>query len=280
MPTKLKLVATPLGHVGDISRRAIEEITQADAIFAEDTRHSRKLFAALSLTLKPNCRLISCDAHKEKQRIDMVIEKLCADENVLYISDAGCPAISDPGSILVAGIIKHGLEVEVIPGPSAHSAALMGAGLDTTRFAFLGFLPQKKSQRQKIVQGAASAGLALVIYESSLRMRALLDDLVWILGERRVVVAREISKFYETFHRGTLGHELTPPFVEKGECVVVIEAQAIKKITGSIDDQRDELTNFISQKLAEGCSRKEIASMAAEIFTVKKQSVYQFMNEL
>ena len=224
MSSSLKLLATPVGNVNDISLRAIDAIKTADAIFAEDTRHSLKLINALGLGLKPFCRLISCDAHRETRRIDLIVEKLRAKENVLLLSDAGSPCISDPGSLLVQGVVNAGFGVEVIPGPSAHVAALMGAGVDTTRFAFLGFLPQKTVQRKRLICGSAGLGLALVIYESPLRVSKLLDELHVLLGEQRVVVARELTKAFETFHRGVLGHDLMPLFVDKGECVVIVEA--------------------------------------------------------
>lgn len=276
MASLLKLVATPLGNVNDISLRAIDAIKSADAIFAEDTRHSFKLIQALGITLKKNCRWISCDAHKEVKRIEVVVEKLNANENVLFLSDAGCPAISDPGSLLVQGVIQAGLSVEIIPGPSAHLAALMGAGVDTTRFAFLGFLPRKISHRKALIVAAANAGLALVCYESPLRLTKLLAELHEYLGERRVVVGRELTKVFETFHRGHLGAMLTPSFIEKGECVVVVEAG---KLTAQIPikDHQNELLDFIIEENADGKSAKDIARSAALSFGLKKKAAYDLV---
>ncbi|HXW52591.1 MAG TPA: 16S rRNA (cytidine(1402)-2'-O)-methyltransferase [Myxococcota bacterium] len=274
MATRLKILATPIGNIRDISLRAMDEIKRADVIFAEDTRHSLKLIQALNIELKPDCRLVSCDAHKERDRIDVVIARLLANDQVLLISDAGCPTISDPGSLLVQGVLQKGLAVEVIPGPSAHSTALMGAGIDTTRFAFLGFLPQKKTARKKLIESAASAGLALVIYESPLRVLELLDELFLLLGARRVVVARELTKLHETFHRGVLGSPLDPPVVEKGECVVVIEAGDKTK---EKSEQAQDIGEFIETQLAQGESAKDVAKLVAAMFNMKKKTAYDLV---
>lgn len=278
MTRKLKLVATPLGNVNDISLRAIQVIRCADTIFAEDTRHSLKLFNALDIALKPGCRLISCDAHKEVRRTQIIVEKLHAGDEVVFLSDAGSPTISDPGSLLAQGVIDAGFEVEIIPGPSAHVAALMGAGVDTTRFAFLGFLPHKASQRKALIMGAAQVGLAVVIYESPLRVLKLLDELHALLGARRVVVGRELTKAFETFHRGHLGAPLVPAFIEKGECVVIVEAQ--KPQAASFDDQQDELKAMITRLHGDKKSAKDIAKEVSLVLGLKKSDVYDLVMQL
>jgi 16S rRNA (cytidine1402-2'-O)-methyltransferase len=281
MSGSLKVVSTPIGNVRDISLRAIDEIERADIIFAEDTRHSKKLIQSLSIKIKPDCKFISCDAHKEKHRIAMAIEFLKASKNILFISDAGCPTISDPGSFLVQGVITAGFLIEVIPGPSAHSAALMGAGIDTARFAFLGFLPQKKIARRKLILSSAQAGLALVFYESPLRMKKLLEELFLLLGNRRVVVARELTKIYETFHRGFLGEDLNPSLLEKGECVVVVEAGAIKKNKPEfLQEQQPMISKFIESKLSNDESIKDIVRQVADKFFVAKKDAYLWVVRL
>lgn len=272
MPTALKIVATPLGNIRDISLRAQAEIAQADVIFAEDTRHTLKLTQALGIALKPDCRLLSCDAHKEVGRIDVVLEFLRANRKVILVSDAGCPAISDPGSLLVQGVIEHGFHVEVIPGPSAITAAIMGAGLDTTRFAFLGFLPKKKSARKSLITDSYKVGLALVIYESPHRISDLLGELFSYLGPKRVVVGRELTKMYETFHRGKLGAALSPPIVDKGECVVVVDAG---NIPSDHEEEHGDLDAFISAQLQAGHSAKDVAQEMALKFSMKKKDAYQ-----
>lgn len=272
MASSLKLVATPLGNIRDISLRALDEIKRADAIFAEDTRHSMNLINALGISLKPHCRLISCNSHSEEHRISVVAERLLANDQVIFISDAGCPVVSDPGSLLVQGLLAQGFLVEVIPGPSAHSAALMGAGINTTRFAFLGFLPQKKLARKKIIESAAKAELALIFYESPRRVLALLAELHEILGARRVVVARELTKIHETFHRGVLGAELNPPVIDKGEVVVVVEAGELEPL-----GDEESLAQFIKCELIKDVSAKDIASLTAETFNISRKDAYKMV---
>lgn len=274
--SKLKVIATPIGNLGDISRRAIDEIARADLILAEDTRSALKLINFLGIGLKPETRIISCHSQMEEHRAQVVAERLRAKDNVVLLSDAGCPVISDPGSLLVQGVVAEGFDVEVIPGPSAHSAAIMGAGIDTTRFAFLGFLPQKGGVRKKLILCSAEAGLALVIYESPLRVGDLLKDLFDLLGPRRVVVARELTKLFETFHRGHLGQQLVPPLVEKGECVVIVEAGPLGKI--NIEEDHDTLLrDFIMLKIDENCSTKDIVKAVVSQFNIKKSDAYNLV---
>lgn len=274
--SKLKVIATPIGNLGDISRRAIDEITQADLILAEDTRSALKLINYLGITLKPQTRIISCHSQMEEHRAQIVGERLKAKDNVVLLSDAGCPVISDPGSLLVQAVVAEGFDVEVIPGPSAHSAAIMGAGIDTTRFAFLGFLPQKGGVRKKLILCSAQAGLALVIYESPLRVSDLLSDLFELLGPRRVVIARELTKLFETFHRGHLGQDLSPPLVEKGECVVVVEAGPLGKVNLE-DNHEDSVHDFIMRKVGENCSTKDIVKAVVNEYNMKKSDAYDLV---
>lgn len=270
------MVATPIGNIRDITLRAIDEIKKADVIFCEDTRQCQKLLAALGLELKSDCRLISCHSEKEQSRIDVAIERLLAGDSVLFMSDAGCPVISDPGSLLVQGVVAQGFSVEIIPGPSAITSALMGAGIDTTRFAFLGFLPQKKLARKKMIIAAASANLAVVIFESPLRTADLLTELFEILGPRRVVVARELTKLFETFHRGTLGSVMNPPLVDKGECVVVVEAGDVPNVSESIDVAQ-AMDDLIKASLHQGTSAKDVAKLVAIRFSIKKKQAYDLV---
>ena len=152
MASALKIIATPIGNIRDISLRALDELKAADIILAEDTRHTKALLNALGVTLKDSVRLISCESRREASRGELVLKFLEQNLKVVLVSDAGTPTLSDPGSLLVQAVVAGLGAIEVIPGPSAVTAALMGAGIDTTRFAFLGFLPQKKSARKKIIE--------------------------------------------------------------------------------------------------------------------------------
>jgi 16S rRNA (cytidine1402-2'-O)-methyltransferase len=272
MPAALKILATPIGNIRDITLRAIDELKTADILLAEDTRHTKNLLQALGISLKPSARLISCNAHRERERAELVGEFLQQNLNVVLVSDAGTPAISDPGSLLVQAIVAAGFLIQPIPGCSALSASLMGAGIDTTRFAFLGFLPKKKSSREKIILKAADANLALFFYESPLRVLDLLQELFNLLGPRRVVVARELTKLFETFHRGVLGSPLSPDFIEKGECVVVIEA-------GELALQQDnkiqqDISDFINSS---NLSSKDLAKLLVQKFKLKKKDAYNLV---
>lgn len=270
----LTIVATPIGNIKDISLRALDTIKEADIILAEDTRHTKNLIKSLAIELKPNCRLLSCDSHKEKLRIDLVLTHLHKQEKIILVSDAGCPTISDPGSLMIQAVIDAGFLINVIPGPSAHSTALMGAGINTTRFVFLGFLPLKKTARQDLLSKNFSNGLALVIYEAPHRLAKLLAELYALLGRKRVVVARELTKIFETFHRGFLGEELNPPLVYKGECVVIVESDANFNIK-NIDN--NELILFIENKLKDNCKSKEIISALMSEFNMHKNDAYNLV---
>lgn len=237
---RLLVVGTPLGNLGDFSERAKEALVHADLILAEDTRHSRPLLDIIGATAKA----ISCHQHNEEERLKVVLERLQAGDTVALITDAGAPAVSDPGGKIVEGVAAQGGRIEVVPGPSAPIAALMGAGLDTTRFTFLGFLPRKGRSRVDALKAAAESGHALVLFEAANRVEATLTDLADTCGKRRVVVARELTKKFETFHRGVLGGDLDPPFVDKGEVVIVVEGgegEAIGPDGPSVEVRAQEL---------------------------------------
>ncbi len=217
---KLAVVCTPIGNLGDLAPRAAEVLKSADVVLCEDTRHSRPLLDRVGA----HARLLSCHAHNERERALEVIALLREDKRVALVTDAGAPAVSDPGGRLVEDVVAAGVEVEVLPGPSAITAALMGAGVDASRFSFLGFLPRGGRSRASLIDAAARSGFAVVVYEAPQRVEETLADLAAALGPRRVVVARELTKLHETFHRGVLGGALSPPFLEKGEAVIVVEA--------------------------------------------------------
>ncbi|MDP2342618.1 MAG: 16S rRNA (cytidine(1402)-2'-O)-methyltransferase [Deltaproteobacteria bacterium] len=233
MTSKLTVVATPIGNLGDLSDRAKIALREADVVCAEDTRHTKPLLDRIGST---QARLLSVHAHNERERAPEIIALLQQGKRVCFVSDAGCPGISDPGSRLVEALVEAGVDVEVLPGPSALTTALMGAGIDMARFAFLGFLPRKGKERETLVKHALQAGFGVVVYEAANRTVDLLADLFELCGPRRVVVARELTKLHETFHRGLLGQDLHPALVEKGEVVVVVEAaDPIKETSSSID---------------------------------------------
>lgn len=219
----LRVVCTPIGNLEDISKRALRVIAEADVILAENIDNCMKLLRLLEIPTEGK-KVLSCAQHDELARIKVVLERLLGGAQVVLMSDAGAPAVSDPGGRIVEAAAGEGYKVEVIPGASAVVAALMGAGLISHRFAFLGFLPKKGKEREKLISDSRRAGFALVIYESPLRIEDTLDDLFKWCGPARVVVARELTKHFETFHRGVLGSPLVPEVMTRGEMVIVVEA--------------------------------------------------------
>lgn len=224
----LYLVATPIGNLEDISLRALRVLQEADIIACEDTRHARILFERHSIHPR---RLVSYHSHNERSRAAELAEDLRTGASVAVVTDAGTPGISDPAWAIVREAIQLGVDIVPIPGACAAIAGLSASGMDTARFVFEGFLPLKKG-RQKRLQRLAEEDRTVVVYESPHRIKRLLEELQKYCGpERKVAVARELTKHFEQFHRGSLSdvaRELTERFPEsvKGECVVILEGRS------------------------------------------------------
>ncbi|MEI8133735.1 MAG: 16S rRNA (cytidine(1402)-2'-O)-methyltransferase [bacterium] len=227
----LYIVATPIGNLEDITLRAIRILSEADIIACEDTRHARILFERHGI--KPK-RLVSYHSHNEQLRAAELIEDLRTGASVALVTDAGTPGISDPAWAIVREAILIGIDVVPLPGASAVIAALCASGIDTNRFVFEGFLPLKKGRKRRIAQ-VAEEERTTVIYESPFRIKKLIQELIDVAGEnRKAALAREISKIYETFYRGTLKEILTAisaqfPNDVKGECVLIVEGKNPKE---------------------------------------------------
>ncbi len=217
----LFVVSTPIGNLGDITQRALEVLRQVRRVLAEDTRRTRVLFQRYEIRTP----LYSAHAHNEQARLQQVLGWLTAEEDVALVSDAGTPLLSDPGSRLVGGVIAAGHTVTPIPGASALLAALVASGLDLESFVFYGFPPRAGTARTRRLQEAASSPHTCVFYEAPGRVSKLLADLEALCGgERRVVVARELTKLHEEFVRGTLA-EAAAYYREgqvRGEVVVML----------------------------------------------------------
>ncbi len=220
MPGKLTLVPTPIGNLEDITLRAVRVLRECDAVVAEDTRVSGRLLQHLGIS-KP---FVSFHAHNEHRVVEQLVERMQRGEHLALVSDAGTPAISDPGFLLVRAAVRAGLPVECLPGPTAFVPALVASALPCDRFVFEGFLPVKKG-RQTRLQELAIEPRTLVFYESPHRIARTLADLAAAFGnERPACVSRELSKIYEEHVRGTLG-ELVAHFnakEPKGEIVVCV----------------------------------------------------------
>ncbi|MEO5764866.1 MAG: 16S rRNA (cytidine(1402)-2'-O)-methyltransferase [Casimicrobiaceae bacterium] len=227
MPGSLYVVATPLGNARDLTLRALDILRTADIVAAEDTRVTGSLLARLGIAP----RFLSLHAHNEAQRSEAVISALAGGKSVALVSDAGTPAISDPGARLVGAVRDAGHAVVPVPGPSALAAAVSAAGLAAERFVFLGFLPRQTKARRTLLESVAPLPMALVVYEAPHRVRATVGDLAEALpGERALVVARELTKMFETIARVPLADGVAWLDAEanrqRGEFVLVIDMAA------------------------------------------------------
>lgn len=264
----LYVVATPIGNMGDISQRAIEILQAVDLVCAEDTRHTRQLFNHLDI----NNELLSLHEHNERERTDLIIQKMHSGQSIALVSDAGTPAISDPGFILVREVRNAGLKVSPLPGPSAVVTALSAAGIATHSFAFDGFLPSKTGARRVQYAGYLAEPRTVAVYESSHRIQASLEDLVAELGgDRRIAIARELTKLFETILSGTADKVLEQVCEDsnqrKGEFVVLIEG--VQKVQAGDDDILKVL-----KPLLEELPPKQAAALTAKITGCKKKAAY------
>lgn len=220
-PGTLYLVATPIGNREDITLRALRVLRECDVVAAEDTRHTGGLLKHFGIA-KP---LLSYFQFNEARRSEEIIERLRRGEKVALVTDAGSPGISDPGERVVRAALAAGLRVEAVPGPCALVAALTASGLPTDEFHFIGFLPHKSGQRRRQLEALKAFAGTLVLYESPYRIEKLLGELLEVLPERRVVLARELTKKFEEFLRGTPAEllEVLQKRALKGEFVVLVE---------------------------------------------------------
>jgi 16S rRNA (cytidine1402-2'-O)-methyltransferase len=220
-PGTLYLVATPIGNLEDITLRALRTLRECDAVAAEDTRHSGHLLKHFEIS-KP---LLSCFQFNEARRSEEVLERLRAGQKIALVTDAGSPGISDPGERVVRAVLSAGLRVEAVPGPSALVAGLTASGLPTDEFHFLGFLPHKSGQRRRELERLKPISGTLVLYESPYRIEKLLTELSEVFPERQVVLARELTKKFEEYLRGTPAEllALLKQRSLKGEFVVLVE---------------------------------------------------------
>lgn len=263
----LYVVATPIGNLEDITYRAVRILGEVDLVAAEDTRHSRKLLAHLGIK-KP---LVSYHDHNEQQRQEELLKRLQAGEDIALISDAGTPCIADPGYRLIASCHAVGITVVPIPGPSALITALSAAGVSTERFAFEGYLPQKAKARADLLRQLNGEQRTLVFYEAPHRLAATLVDLVEILGaDRPLVVARELTKLYEEFFRGTAAEAISRFTREpaRGELVLVIPPST----QGPQMNVRDALKKLLSEG---DLSRREAVKLIAKEYGLPSSDVYR-----
>jgi 16S rRNA (cytidine1402-2'-O)-methyltransferase len=266
----LVLVATPLGNLGDLSARAIDLFRTASVIYCEDTRHSRILFSANDIPT--GGRLESLHEHNEAAQSGHIVERVRAGELVVLISDAGTPAISDPGSRAVEAVVAAGLPVSTAPGPSAVIAALTVSGLATDRFVMEGFVPRKSGERAERYGEWARERRTIVFYESPQRVTATLAELATLLPDRRVAIVRELTKIHEEVLRGTVAGvaERLQARDVLGEIVVVLEGAPEP---ARVDDA--VILAALEEQWNDGATTRDAVDFVAEALGVARREVYQ-----
>ena len=249
MAGTLWLVATPIGNLGDMSGRAREVLGRVDLVACEDTRRTGRLLAGLRIKVP----LLSFFEGNERERAGELVHRLTAGEDVALVSDGGTPAVSDPGFRLVRASIDAGIDVRVVPGPSAVVAALVVSGLPTDRFVFEGFMPRKPGERLRRLESLRHEPRTIVVFESPLRVQTLLRDVLVAIGDREVSVARELTKLHEEVVRGRVSEVLSRLGESdlKGEVVVVIEGERVRPapdMTGCIEEARELVTGGMRKR--------------------------------
>ena len=269
----LYVVATPIGNLEDITLRAVRILKEVELIAAEDTRHTQILLNHYDI----HTALTSYHEHNERTKAQELVERLLRGENVALLCDAGTPAISDPGYRLVIEATRAGIRVVPLPGASAVAAVLSASGLPTDRFVFEGFLPAKKQERKAKLQALRNESRTLVFYEAPHRLMESLQDLKQVLGDREIVVAREISKVHEEFLRGTLSKiiaQLAEQTV-KGEITLVVHGA-----TKQSDVAEEELEAEICQLAEGGMGVKAIAEFLSIRYHLSRRKIYQMALQL
>ena len=267
----LGLVGTPIGNLGDLTPRAVATLDGADVIVCEDTRRTRQLLTHAGIRGR---RLVAVHAHREARSVAQIVAWLREGKRVAVVSDAGMPAVSDPGARLVAAVTAAGLPVEVVPGPSAVLAGLVASGLPTDRFAFEGFLPRKGAERAARLRQIAADDRTTVIFEAPPRVAATLADLAEVCGAgRRVAVARELTKLHEEVWRGPLGEgaRLAGAAPARGEHVIVLAGRPPSE--GALPDEAIEAA--VRARLEAGASARDAAHAVAEELDVARRKAYE-----
>lgn len=267
----LYIVATPIGNLEDITLRAIRVLREVDLIAAEDTRHTLKLLNHLEIS-KP---LISYYRHNEDVKSDVLIEKLKEGKNIALVSDAGTPGISDPGEEIVKKCIEENINIIPIPGACAMVTALVASGLDTKEFTFYGFLPMNKKLRKAKLAEISENENTIVIYEAPHKLDSTLEDLKQVLKDRKITIARELTKIHEEFIRGNLENIEDKVSNIKGEFVLIIEGK--KKESSSQDKFANmSLEEHYEFYAKEGLEKKEIIKLIAKDRKVAKNEIYRY----
>ena len=273
MPGILYIVPTPIGNLDDITLRALRVLKEVELIAAEDTRHTQHLLSHFGI----KTALTSYHEHNERGKARTLVERLKGGARIALVSDAGTPAVSDPGYRIVVETIRAGIQVIPLPGAAALTTALCASGLPTDRFLFEGFLPAKSQERKGKLQSLSAETATLVFYEAPHRLLDTLGDLLKILGDREIAVARELTKVHEEFVRGKLS-EVIGALADrdiKGEIVLIVQGA-----TGEAQVSEADLQAVIRQLVGDGMGVKEIAELLGERYGLAKKEVYRLALDL
>jgi 16S rRNA (cytidine1402-2'-O)-methyltransferase len=275
MAGTLYVVATPLGNLDDLSSRAVATLTRVAAVAAEDTRHTKPLLAHVG----SRAELLSFHAHSSDAALRRILHLLATGKDVALVTDAGTPAVSDPGAVLVAAARERDIPVVTVPGPTAVAAALSISGLAADRYLFLGFLPRKGGERRRLLETVAKSEWTVVLFEAPLRVAELLGDLAAACGDdRHAAVARELTKLFEETRAGTLSelagyYAAAPP---RGEVTVIVEG------TGkpAREEPPPDPETRARALLAQGMTRRDVAEQLAAETGITRNTAYRLVNEL
>ena len=273
MPGILYIVPTPIGNLDDITLRALRVLKEVELIAAEDTRHTQHLLSHFGI----KTALTSYHEHNERDKARTLVERLKGGARIALVSDAGTPAVSDPGYRIVVEAIRAGIQVIPLPGAAALTTALCASGLPTDRYLFEGFLPAKSQERKGKLQSLRAETATLVFYEAPHRLLDALGDMLKIFGDREIAVARELTKVHEEFVRGKVS-EVIGALAErdiKGEIVLLVQGA-----TGEAQVSDEELHAMIRQLAGDGMGVKEIAELLGERYGLAKKEVYKLALDL
>ena len=272
---KLYVVGTPIGNLEDLTPRAARILGEVSLIAAEDTRVTRRLLSHLGVHVP----MVSYNEHNQHQRLPALLEALGSGDLAL-VTDAGMPAVSDPGSELVSQAAAAGFQVEAVPGVSAVTTALSMSGMSGDEFLFLGFLPRKVRERRTRLEGLAEAPHTLVVFEAPHRLKDTLKDIQTVLGDREMSVCRELTKLYEEVFRGTASEALAHFSEPRGEFVLVIRGVAPSAAaSGPTDDQLEEAGQRLASLRKDGVRAKDAVAQVSDALGMTKNRVYQLWVE-
>ena len=288
-PGLLSMVGTPIGNLQDASPRVLDTLRRANVVLCEDTRVTSKLLARFDIRVS----LVRCDQNVIESRVDDVLGRVSSGERVAFVSDAGMPGVSDPGRQLVDAALEAGLRVEVVPGPSAVTCALVASGLPMEHFFFEGFLPRKPGARRRRLAELAAVPGALVVYESPHRVAATLASVAEVMPSRRVALVRELTKLHEEVQRNNavlLAEQVAGQEV-RGECVIVVEgpvageaapANACMGAAGDVSagERRPSLTEAMEAGVAAREPKSRLAKRLAKEYQLPRSEVYARLLEL